>query len=319
MDGERAMIEAEGLTMTYGPVVAASNISFKVARGEIMGLLGPNGAGKTTILRILSTQIVPVSGTAKVAGADVLKEPRKVRQNLGYLPEVPPLYDYMEVGEYLDFVADGRGIWGSHKKERLLWVSETCSLDKVWYQPIGQLSKGYRQRVALAQALIHDPPCLILDEPTSGLDPLQIVEIRRLIRELSHKKAIIFSTHILQEVEALADWVTIINEGEVVAKGRLSDLAEKISHETIIKLRTNAPLKAIDQIIGLKIEDLGIQNGAYLYRIKGAAGDIEAKIIDLICKQDLTILAMERESEDLEQIFLRLVARKKEEEEDGRS
>ncbi len=313
------MIEAEGLSMNYGPVVAAKNVSFRVAPGEIMGLLGPNGAGKTTILRILSTQIVPVSGTAKIAGADVLKEPHKVRQNLGYLPEVPPLYDYMEVGEYLDFVAEGRGILGNHKKRRLLWVGEICDLDRVWYQPIGQLSKGYRQRVALAQALIHDPPCLILDEPTSGLDPLQILEIRRLIKELSQKKAIIFSTHILQEVEALADWITIINEGEIVAKGKLSELAKKVSHETIIKLRVNAPIKGIDQLVGLNLEEIGPQNGAYVYRIKGVAKDIEAKITNLICQQGLIILAMERESEDLEQIFLKLVARKKGDEEDGRA
>lgn len=303
------MIEAQGLTMCYGPVVAAKDVSFTVRPGEIMGLLGPNGAGKTTVLRMLATQIVPVAGTARVAGADILEEPEKVRERLGFLPEVAPLYDQMEVGEYLDFVAEARFL-GSKKKERLDWVAETCALKEVWYQPIAQLSKGYRQRVGLAQALIHDPPCLILDEPTSGLDPLQIVEIRRLIRDLAREKAIIFSTHILQEVKALADWVSIINGGQVVAKGRLSELAQKVVQEIILRLKTKQPFKELLRLSGAKVEELGQEDGAYVYRVVSTKA-VEPEIMRLACESGVTLLALERESEDLENLFLSLVAKHK--------
>ena len=304
------MIEAHKLTMTFGPIVAAKEVSFTVRPGEIMGLLGPNGAGKTTVLRMLATQIVPVSGTAKLAGADIRTEPQKVRKNLGYLPEVAPLYDSMEVGEYLTFVAEGRGLSGNEKERRLSWVSEVCALGGVWYQPIGQLSKGYRQRVGLAQALIHDPPCLILDEPTSGLDPLQILEIRRLIKELSKEKAIIFSTHILQEVEALADWVTIINEGHIVAQGTLSELAQKVAGETVLRLKVDKPM-GFEGLSGVRIEDLGEKEGGHLYRLSSPRPGLEAEITRLVCQKGRVLLSLERESEDLEQIFLKLVARQK--------
>ncbi len=307
------MIEAHELTMTFGPIVAAKEVSFTVRPGEIMGLLGPNGAGKTTVLRMLATQIVPVSGTAKLAGADIRTEPQKVRKNLGYLPEVAPLYDSMEVGEYLAFVAEGRGLSGGEKEKRLSWVSEVCGLAGVWYQPIGQLSKGYRQRVGLAQALVHDPPCLILDEPTSGLDPLQILEIRRLIKELSKEKAIIFSTHILQEVEALADWVTIINEGHVVAQGTLSELAKKVAGETILRLKVDKSM-VFEGLSGVKIEDLGEREGGHLYRLSSSRPGLEAEVTRLVCHKGRVLLSLERESEDLEQIFLKLVARQKAEE-----
>ncbi len=295
--------------MRYGPVVAAKDVSFTVRPGEIMGLLGPNGAGKTTVLRMLATQIVPAAGTARIAGADILQEPEKVRERLGFLPEVAPLYDSMEVGEYLDFVAEARSL-GSQKKERLEWVAETCGLKEVWYQPVAQLSKGYRQRVGLAQALIHDPPCLILDEPTSGLDPLQILEIRKLIRELSKEKAIIFSTHILQEVKALADWVTIINGGHVVAKGRLRELAQKAVQENVLRLKTKEPFKELHRLPGARVEELGQEDGGYLYRVSSPR-EIEAELTKLICENGVTLLALERESEDLENLFLSLVAQQK--------
>ncbi len=303
------MIEAQGLTMVYGPVIAAQDVSFTVRPGEIMGLLGPNGAGKTTVLRILATQIVPVAGTARVAGADVLTEPERVRKNLGFLPETAPLYDQMEVGEYLSFVAEARGL-GKKARERLEWVSEKCALKQVWYQPISQLSKGYRQRVGLAQALIHDPPCLILDEPTSGLDPLQIFEIRSLIRELAREKAIIFSTHILQEVEALADWVTIINEGRIVAKGRLSDLAREVCGETVLRLKTDTPVRNWKGLSDVEVEEIGSEDGAYLYRIRGPR-PFERELMSLLCEQAVGVLSLERESEDLEFLFLSLVAKQK--------
>lgn len=199
------MIEVQGLCMHYGPTVALDNISFTVKKGEIVGLLGPNGAGKTTTMRILATHIMPVGGSAKIGGFDVLENPKKVRGILGYLPENAPLYPEMEVVEYLNFVSQARNLTGNMKKERLDWVLTHCGLKNVYHRPIGDLSKGYRQRVGLAQALIHDPQVLILDEPTSGLDPIQILGIRKLIKELAKEKTIILSTHILQEAAAISE------------------------------------------------------------------------------------------------------------------
>ncbi|NDY43639.1 ATP-binding cassette domain-containing protein, partial [Dissulfurirhabdus thermomarina] len=220
-----AMIEAQGIGMDYGRFRAVHEVSFRVGRGEVVGLLGPNGAGKTTIMKILATQLAPTRGTARVAGHDVRSAPREVRSALGYLPEEVPLYEEMEVREYLDFVAAARRIHGLHRRTRLEWVRRQCRLEAVWCQPVGRLSKGYRQRVGLAQALVHDPPVLILDEPTSGLDPLQIIEVRDLVRRLARDKAVLFSTHILQEVAAVADRVLVLSDGELVADDPLPVLA----------------------------------------------------------------------------------------------
>ncbi len=305
------MIEAERLTRVFGPLAAVKEVSFTVRPGEIMGLLGPNGAGKTTILRMLATQIVPTSGTARVAGADVVNQPQEVRAQLGYLPEVVPLYEDMEVGEYLAFVAEGRGLSGRDRQERLEWVAEACALALVWYQPIGQLSKGYRQRVGLAQALVHDPPCLILDEPTSGLDPLQILEIRRLIKDLAQNKAVIFSTHILPEVEALADRITIINQGEVIAQGDFSILSKAAGLEASMLLALKQDWCDWTGLTQGEIEPLGRRDGLYWYRLKGGPKLFE-ELHQLLCAHGLVPVVLERESEDLEHIFLKLVAKGKE-------
>ena len=223
------MIEAKSLTMHYGSTRAVEDASFKVEKGEILGLLGPNGAGKTTIMNILTTQIVPTSGNATVEGFDVLEQPLEVRQCTGYLPETVPLYVDMEVIEYLRFVGQGRGLGGSELESRLEWVVEKCGIRTMLRRLISQLSKGYRQRVGLAQALIHDPKVLVLDEPTSGLDPLQIIGIRDLIIELARDKTIIVSTHILQEVEAISDRIIIINEGRIIADGTQDELQQAAS------------------------------------------------------------------------------------------
>ncbi len=306
------MIEADRLGRSFGPLVAVREVSFTVRPGEIMGLLGPNGAGKTTILRILATQIIPTQGSARVAGVDVVSAPHKVRAQLGYLPEVVPLYDDMEVGEYLSFVADGRGLTGPKRKERLEWVTEACALGRVWYQPISQLSKGYRQRVGLAQALVHDPPCLILDEPTSGLDPLQILEIRRLVRALAQDKAVIFSTHILPEVEALADWVTIINQGEVVAQGDLASLCKAAGLETSLRLALKREWQDWSGLTQGEIEPLGKRGGLYWYRLRGGGAEVFEELHQVLCANDLAPVVLEHEGKDLESVFLTLVAKAKE-------
>lgn len=221
------MIDVQSLSMRYGPATALDHVSFQANPGEVLGLLGPNGAGKTTAMRILTTYLFPSSGTAKVDGYDILEDPIEVRKRIGYLPETVPLYGDMRVDEYLAFVGRARSLDGSRLAERLEWVKNACQLKSVWKHLSCELSKGYGQRVGLAQALIHDPKVLILDEPTSGLDPIQIIGIRSLVKSLAKEKTIVFSTHILQEVEALADRIVILNEGKLVAQGTKQELAGK--------------------------------------------------------------------------------------------
>ncbi|OGW91104.1 MAG: hypothetical protein A3D28_03245 [Omnitrophica bacterium RIFCSPHIGHO2_02_FULL_63_14] len=210
--------------MFYGSTCALDNVSFRVGENEIVGLLGPNGAGKTTIMRILTTFIYPTKGTALVAGADITTRPVEVRRNTGYLPETPPLYTDMRVDEYVDFVGRARGLAGRRLKERKEWVAEVCGLIPVWKHAVHELSLGFRQRAGLAQALIHDPKVIILDEPTSGLDPIQIISIRNLVKDLAKGKTILFSTHILQEAQAISNRILIINQGRIVAQGTLAQL-----------------------------------------------------------------------------------------------
>ena len=214
------MIEAKNLTMHYGATCALDNVSFRTSEKEVVGLLGPNGAGKTTLMRILTTFIYPTKGTASICGHDITENPLAARKTLGYLPENPPLYVDMRVDEYLDFVGRSRGLSSAKLKERKEWVIEATQIRKVYKHTIFELSLGYRQRVGLAQALIHDPQVVILDEPTSGLDPMQIVGIRKLIKDLSREKTVIFSTHILQEASAVSDRLLIIDQGRIIAQGR---------------------------------------------------------------------------------------------------
>ncbi len=220
------MIEIKNVSMNYGSTLALDNVSFSVGGEGILGLLGPNGAGKSTLMKILTTFICPSQGTAKIGGHDILENPLQVREMVGYLPENVPLYMDMRVDEYFNFVGSARGIKGAALEKRFKWLREACGIGSVWKHGMHELSKGYRQRVGLAQALIHDPRVLILDEPTSGLDPLQIVGIRRLVKELAKEKVIIFSTHILKEAEVLADRIVIINEGNIVSQGTRDELAE---------------------------------------------------------------------------------------------
>ncbi|MFH2052818.1 MAG: ATP-binding cassette domain-containing protein [bacterium] len=219
------MIEVRGITKNFGTTLALDEVSFRIGRGEILGFLGPNGAGKSTTMKIITTFLAPDEGTVRVDGIDVLEQPLAVRSRIGYLPENVPLYLDMKVDEYLTFVGRARGLGGKKLDDRLDWCVEACGLKTEYKKTIGELSKGYRQRTGLAQALIHDPDILILDEPTSGLDPLQIMGIRELIKSLAGQKTIIFSTHILQEVSPVTDRVVIINEGMIIADGRIDALA----------------------------------------------------------------------------------------------
>jgi ABC-2 type transport system ATP-binding protein len=211
------MIKVEDLTKRYARTTAVDRISFEVAKGQIVGFLGPNGAGKTTTMRILTCFMPPSSGTATVAGFDVLEQPLEVKRRIGYLPETPPLYPEMETREYLRFVGQLKGLTGAELNQRIEYVFERCAISEVRTKLLGKLSKGYRQRVGLAQAIIHNPDVLILDEPTAGLDPKQINETRDLIKSLAGSHTIILSTHILPEVEHTCDEVIIINKGKLVA------------------------------------------------------------------------------------------------------
>lgn len=218
------MIEVRNVSKSYGATLALDHISFSVERNEVLGFLGPNGAGKSTAMKIITTYLSPDEGEIQVGGIDVTEDPLAVRNRIGYLPETAPLYDDMRVKTYLRFVAEARGLAGDQLTKRLDWVIDATSVRSVLFKNVNELSKGFRQRVGLAQALVHDPDVLILDEPTSGLDPRQIIGIRNLIRDLAQTKTIIFSSHILAEISAVTSRIIIINEGRIVADGVVDDL-----------------------------------------------------------------------------------------------
>ena len=217
------MIEAQGLSKFYGDFAACRDVSFQVSQGEIVAFLGPNGAGKSTTMKLLTGYISPSEGVARIAGHDMATDRLAGSTRLGYLPENGPLYPDMTPSGLLDFFADARGITGSGKRERIDAVADICALSTVFHKPISKLSKGYRQRVGMAQALLHEPDVLIMDEPTAGLDPNQIAEVRNTMQKLGKARTILLSTHILQEVEALASRVIVINEGRIVADGPIEE------------------------------------------------------------------------------------------------
>ncbi len=303
------MIEVQDLSMDYGSVKAVSDCTFTVRKGEIVGLVGPNGAGKSTIMKILSTQIVPTSGKATVNGYDIYEQPLEVRKSLGFLPEQAPLYDDMEVREYIEFAAKSRGLEKKALLERLEWTCHACTLEDVWCRPISELSKGYRQRVGIAQALIHDPPVLILDEPTSGLDPLQIMEIRNLVKELSKDKAILFSSHILQEIAAVTDRAVVINGGKITADGRLDELSQKVFPEAKIRVKFE-PDVPLD-----KLESELAETGARIVKDEQGSfliySEKPEKVKDLIAtfalNNGVKILELSLERPDLEDVFSALL------------
>src|SRR4051794_35815719 len=234
------MIKVEGLTKRYARTVAVDDISFEVEKGQIVGFLGPNGAGKTTTMRVLTCFLPPTAGKATIAGFDVLENPQDVKKRIGYLPETPPVYPEMEVHEYLDFVGQLKGIPRADIKARRDDVIGRCALGDVRAKLIGKLSKGYRQRVGIAQAIIHNPDVLILDEPTSGLDPKQIIEIRELLKALAGDHTIILSTHILSEVEHSCERVIIISQGKLVAQDSVSNLTNRLRGAEAVCLEVGA-------------------------------------------------------------------------------
>lgn len=309
------MIKAERLTMHYGPVVALDDVSFEVKRGEIVGLLGPNGAGKSTAMKILTTYLHPTKGTAKVGDIDVLDDPVAVRKIIGYLPEILPLYMDMDVRDYLRFVGKARGLSGTILQDRTDLVVEEVGLKPMYRKIIRELSKGFKQRTGLAQALIHDPDVIILDEPTSGLDPHQIVEIRHLIRNLAEGRTVILSTHILQEVEATADRIVIINEGRIVADGTMEELRNKVQDDerTGIKIQgTREDVeKELSGLSGVKrVEFTGEDDGFVSFLLFGNPGSsLWRKASQLARTSNWELRELSDKPLTLEETFLTLTER----------
>jgi len=233
MAAETALVDVNHLVKTYGPLRAVNDLTFQVKRGEIVGLLGPNGAGKSTTMKVLTCYIVADGGSATVAGVSIDDDPVEVRRHIGYLPENAPLYQEMRVKEYLDYAGHLRGMTYGKRKDRIDWAVKACGLEAKYMSPIGNLSRGYRQRVGLAQAVLHDPDLLILDEPTSGLDPIQLIEIRKLIMDIGKTKTVFFSTHIMQEVEAVCNRAIIINRGTLAADGSPTELKARFATDSL--------------------------------------------------------------------------------------
>ncbi len=236
------MIQVISLTKIFGNNIAVDNVSFKVEKGEILGFLGPNGAGKTTTMRMITGFLLPSSGTAVIGGHDILNDPLNAKKKIGYLPENAPVYPDMQVYEFLDFIAEIRGFSGKEKKKKVLSIIERCFLEDVKYQSIGTLSKGYKQRVCLAQSLLHDPEYLILDEPTDGLDPNQKHEVRNMIKEMAKDKAIILSTHILEEVDAVCTRAIIISNGKIMVDETPEELRKRSSVYGAVRMILKTPL-----------------------------------------------------------------------------
>ena len=313
------MIEVHNLSKRYGTLEAVKNVSFSVGTGQVVGLLGPNGAGKTTIMKMLTCFHFPTQGTALVDGISVQDYPEEVKQRVGYLPENVPLYGDLTPDEYLRFVAQARLLDPNKQNERIREVLGACGLQNVRTKRIETLSKGYKQRVGLAQAILHDPPILILDEPTTGLDPNQILEIRSLVRELGKSKTVILSTHILQEVEAVCTQVLIINEGKIAAQGTTEEIASTIkggdTWELILRGGTSEQISSMVEQLGGQVsinhlEKTGTENiSLHLF----IPSNVESKtvkdgegIFDWAVANHIKILQMNRRRFSLEDIFVKL-------------
>ena len=297
-------LSLKSLTKEYGAQKAVDELSFDVSGGTIMGFLGPNGAGKSTTMKMVSCYISPTSGTAEVCGYDIHKNPLQVRKHIGYLPEHNPLYLDMYVREYLQFVAGIHKL--DNKKKRAAEMIEMTGLGKEQHKLIGALSKGYRQRVGLAQAMIHNPDVLILDEPTSGLDMNQLVDIRNLIKTLGQEKTVILSTHIMQEVQAMCDRVIIINNGKKVADDPIASLSNRIAGEnriTINLLESNIDLAKFSAIKGVtKIS----QEGDNIVIISNSKSDVRKPIFDTVVKSGWTLVGMKKDEISVEDVFQKL-------------
>ncbi len=288
-------IVVEKITKKYGTQRAVDDISFEVKTGEILGFLGPNGAGKTTTMKIITCFMAPSDGDVKVNGISILEDPDAIKKKIGYLPESNPLYTDMYVLDYLDFVARLQGVPEENIQKRIAEMVKVCGLNDEKHKKIGELSKGYKQRVGLAQAMIHDPEILILDEPTTGLDPNQIVEIRKLIRELGREKTVILSTHILPEVEATCDRILIINKGKIVADGTSEVLRKQAQGTEVLKVEIadaqskDEVVTAISNIDSVAMVD-PLNDGEFRFLVNSKADQSSRRAIFELCVQNNWVL-----------------------------
>ncbi len=318
VSGGRPMIEVKNLSKKYGDKQAVKDISFKVEQGEILGFLGPNGAGKSTTMNMLTGYISSTSGQVIINGVDIFENPKKAKSFIGYLPEIPPLYVDMTIDSYLNFVYDLKKC-KLPRKAHLKDVCELCKITDVRTRIIKNLSKGYRQRVGLAQALINNPPVLILDEPTVGLDPNQIIEIRTLIKKLGKRHTVILSSHILPEIQAVCDRIIIINKGEVAADGTADEIAKQLTNEHKMTLRIEGTTKtvadkeeivnAIKSLKGIKYvrADMEREKGIYDYDVEADENtDIRRSLNELCRQKGWNILMLQLSDMTLEDIFLKI-------------
>jgi ABC-2 type transport system ATP-binding protein len=307
------MIKVENLTKNFGTIRAVNDIGFEIRAGEILGLLGPNGAGKTTFMRILTCYLNPSAGTIRVKDFNIKDHPFEIKKLMGYLPENAPLYPDMLVYDYLRYVADIRGLDPETRRSRIDLLSATCSIRDVMHQPIGELSKGYKQRVGLAQAMMGDPEILVLDEPTSGLDPNQIIEIREIIKRIGKEKTIILSTHILSEAEATCDRVVIIAKGRIVADSPIEELKQSLGKGSLIVLAFRdadfaavravlAPIAGVANVEKVETAD----NTLAVHVTCGTGEDIRPLVYSAIKGQDWQLLEFHQQSRSLENIFREL-------------
>ena len=307
------MIQLKELTKNYNETAAIKDISFNVEKGEIVGFLGPNGAGKTTTMKILTCYMPPTSGTAIVTGYDIHENSLEIRKNIGYLPESNPLYPEMGVIEWLDFMSRIHEIPEDTRASRIKKVVEECGLGDVIHKDIGELSRGYKQRLGFAHSILHDPKILILDEPTAGLDPNQAVEIRNLIKELGKEKTVLLSTHILSEVQSTCNRVIIINKGMIVADNKTSEIYNIVQQKETLLVQIKAPSemvsKALTQLQGVEKVDLtgsGAENVS-TFEIQASAGmDLRESVFNAAVKNKWVILEMQRKLASLEDIFRHL-------------
>jgi len=307
------MIEADHLTKLYGEFPAITDVSFSVAKGEVMGFLGPNAAGKTTTMRILTGFMPPSSGTARIAGYDVVADSLEARRRVGYLPETVPLYTDLTVKAYLEFMGAIRGMDSKAVRRRTGEVTEICHLEAYYNTLIGKLSKGFRQRVGIAQAIIHEPDVLVMDEPTIGIDPIQVVETRQLIKDLGGEHTIILSTHILPEVTMICERVIIIHEGEVVAIDRPQVLGERLEGTERVRMRIRGPGKdvttALRKVAGVQdvtYSEEGDESGEDYTILGHRTDELRTDLARAVVEGGWGLLSLEAVTMSLEEIFLRL-------------
>jgi len=297
------LIEARGLTRRYGPHIAVQGIDLTLRRGEILGLLGPNGAGKSTTMKMLTGNLAPSSGSVKINGIDMAAEPKKAKQALGYLPELPPVHPEVTVDEYLDFVAALHGVPKTTRKAAVAKAKQSCGLNEMSRRLIGNLSKGFQQRVGLAQAIVHQPPVIILDEPTVGLDPIQIREIRALISALAQNHSVILSSHILPEIQAVCSRVMIVHRGRVVFQDSMAAVTAQNASRLAAVFRNAPKTFAVPGIAGT--QSLG--EGRFVFIPDAGADPREALIAESV-KQGWGLLELKTEGRTLEEIFVSLTS-----------